>query len=155
MPTAPDQRALTHAGKGEVAHRRAVLAERQVDRLHGADDESSGEVRLVRPDGSKDHRLPVGCKDPCLEVGTPTWISNKRLFFVKVKGPVVDDTAAEALLWSVNIDGSRPFRMSDKRDAGKYEDSRAQVTPDGSFVTWTAAAAVGRQVHDHAGRRRR
>ena len=27
--------------------------------------------------------------------------------------------------------------MSDKRDAGKYEDSQAQVSPDGSFVTWT------------------
>jgi hypothetical protein len=56
---------------------------------------------------------------------------------VKVKGPIVDDTAAEALEWSVDIDGSDPFRMSDKRDAGKYEDSRAQVSPDGSFVTWT------------------
>ena len=87
--------------------------------------------------GKQDHRLPVGCKDPCLGIGTPTWISNKRLFFVKVKGPIVDDTAAEALEWSVDIDGSDPFRMSDKRDAGKYEDSRAQVSPDGSFVTWT------------------
>ena len=56
---------------------------------------------------------------------------------MKVKGPIVNDAASEALQWSVNIDGSRPFRMSDKRDAGKYEDGRAQVTPDGSFVIWS------------------
>ena len=91
----------------------------------------------MRRNGTQDHRLPVGCKDPCLGIGVPTWISNKRLFFQKVKGPIVDDTAAEALEWSVNIDGSHPFRMSDKRDAGKYEDSRAQLSPDGGFVTWT------------------
>ena len=131
-----EQRALTHAGKGEY-HVDAQFSPNGKWIAYEAGDEESFEVRLVRRNGTQDHRLPVGCKDPCLGIGTPTWISNKRLFFVKVKGPIVDDTAAEALQWSVDIDGSDPFRMSDKRDAGKYEDSRAQVSPDGSFVTWT------------------
>jgi Tol biopolymer transport system component len=130
------QRPLTHAVKGEH-HIDAQFSPNGKWIAYTALGETSGEVRLVRPDGSRDHRLPVGCQDPCIEVGTPTWISDKRLFFTKVKGPIVDDTAAEALLWSVNIDGSRLVRMSDKRDAGRYEDNRAQVSPDGSFVTWT------------------
>ena len=130
------QRVLVPAAKGEVN----VDAQFSPDGKWIAYEHQAGdsfEVRLIRSDGTHDHRLPVGCQDPCLGIGTPTWISNKRLFFVKVKGPVVDDTAAEALQWSVNIDGSRLFRMSDARDAGKYEDGRAQVTPGGSFVTWT------------------
>ena len=130
------QRALTHAGKGEY-HVDAQFSPNGRWIAYEAGDQDGFEVRLVRRNGTQDHRLPVGCKDPCLGIGAPTWISNKRLFFVKVKGPIVDDNAAEALEWSVDIDGSDPFRMSDKRDAGKYEDSRAQVSPDGSFVTWT------------------
>jgi hypothetical protein len=130
------QRALTHAGKGEY-HVDAQFSPNGRWIAYEAGDEDRSEVRLVRRNGTQDHRLPVGCKDPCIGIGTPTWISNKRLFFVKVKGPIVDDTAAEALEWSVDIDGSDPFRMSDARDAGTYEDSRAQVSPDGSFVTWT------------------
>jgi hypothetical protein len=127
-----EQRALTHAGKGEY-HVDAQFSPNGKWIAYEAGDEEGFEVRLIKPDGTQDHRLPVGCKDPCLGVGAPTWISNKRLFFVKVKGPIVDDAVAEALEWSVDIDGSDPFRMSDKRDAGKYEDSRAQVSPDGSF----------------------
>jgi len=130
------QRALTHAGKGEY-HLDAQFSPNGRWIAYEAGDENGFEVRLVRRNGTHDHRLPVGCKDPCIGIGTPTWISNKRLFFVKVKGPIVDDTAAEALEWSVDIDGSDPFRMSDQRDAGRYEDSRAQVSPDGAFVTWT------------------
>jgi hypothetical protein len=130
------QRALTHAGKGEV-HFNAQFSPNGRWIAYEAGDEESGEVRLVRPDGTDDHRLPVGCKDPCLGLGTPTWITKKRLAFVKVKGPIVNDFASEALLWTVQIDGSRQHRMSDARDAGKYEDGYAHVTPDGSFVTWT------------------
>ncbi len=130
------QRALTHAGKGEI-HTDAQFSPNGKWIAYTALGESSGEVRLVRPDGSRDHRLPVACQDPCIEVGTPTWMSNRRLFIVRVKGPVVDDTAAEALQWSVNIDGSGLVRMSEARDAGRFEDGRAQVSPDGSFVTWT------------------
>jgi Tol biopolymer transport system component len=130
------QRVLVPAAKGEVNFDAQFSPNgRWIAYEHDADD--SFEVRLVRADGTHDHRLPVGCKDPCVGIGTPTWISNKRLFFVKVKGPFVDDTPAEVLQWSVDIDGSRQLRMSDARDAGKYEDSRAQVSPDGSFVTWT------------------
>ena len=115
---------MTTLGKGEV-HVNAQFSPNGRWIAYTALDESSGEVRLVRPDGSKDHRLPVGCQDPCLEVGTPTWITNHRLAVVKVKGPVVDDTASEALLWTVKRDGSSLHRMSPAGDAGKYEDAYA------------------------------
>jgi hypothetical protein len=131
-----NQRALTHAGKGEV-HFNAQFSPNGRWIAYEAGDEDSGEVRLVRPDGTDDHRLPVGCQDPCLGVGTPTWITNHRLAIVRVKGPIVNDAASEALLWTVKLDGSSLHRMSDARDAGKYEDSYAHVTRDGSFVTWT------------------
>ena len=91
----------------------------------------------MRPDGTDDHRLPVGCKDPCLGLGTPTWITKKRLAFVKVKGPIVNDIASRGLAVDGEDQRVTAHRMSDARDAGKYEDSYAHVTPDGSFVTWT------------------
>ncbi len=131
-----EQRVLVPAAKGEVNIDAQFSPNgRWIAYEHDAGD--SFEVRLVKPNGKKDHRLPIGCQDPCLGIGTPTWISNKRLFFVKVKGPIVDDNAAEASQWSADIDGGRPFRLTEKRDIGKYEDSRAQLSPDGSFVTWT------------------
>ncbi len=46
-------------------------------------------------------------------------------------------------------------RCRDKRDAGKYEDSRAHVSPGRLLRHLDAGAAVRRQVDDHAGRRRR
>src|SRR5688572_13613232 len=131
-----EQRPLTHAGKGEY-HVDAQFSPNGKWIAYEAGGEDGFEVRLVKPNGEQDHRLPVGCKDPCLGIGTPTWISNKRLFFVKVKGPDIDDVPAEASQWSVDIDGGRPFRLTEKRDLAKYMDSRAQLTPDGAFVLWT------------------
>ena len=131
-----DQRALTRAGKGEY-HLDAQFSPNGKWIAYEAGNEDGFEVRLVKPNGKQDHRLPVGCKDPCVGVGIPTWISNKRLFFQKVKGPFVDDVPAEASQWSVDIDGGRPFRLTEKGDLAKYMDSRAQVTPDGAFVLWT------------------
>jgi len=130
------QRALTQAGKGDV-HFNAQFSPNGRWIAYEAGDEDSFEVRLVRLDGTHDHRLPVGCKDPCLGVGTPTWVTNRRLAVVRVKGPIVNDNASEALLWTVKLDGSSLHRMSPATAAGKYEDGYAHVSPDGSLVTWT------------------
>jgi hypothetical protein len=131
-----DQRALTHAGNGEY-HVNAQFSPNGRWIAYEAGDENSFEVRLVRPDGTQDHRLAVGCKNKCLGVGSPTWLTNRRLAVARVYGPIANDTASEALLWSVKIDGSALRRMSPASAAGKYEDSYAHVSPDGSFVTWT------------------
>ena len=48
---------------------------------------AGGTVRLVRPDGTDGHRLDVPCDEPCLEVGVPTWLSNKRLWEISVASP--------------------------------------------------------------------
>jgi hypothetical protein len=62
------QRALTHAGKGEY-HLDAQFSPNGRWIAYEAGDEDGFEVRLVRRNGSQDHRLPVGCKDPCLASG--------------------------------------------------------------------------------------
>ena len=47
------------------------------------DTPESASVRLVRPDGTQDHRLAAPCEDPCVVVGAPTWLSNRRLAVVR------------------------------------------------------------------------
>jgi len=129
------QRALTHAGKG-VVHYDAQFSPNGQWIAYQAEDADSFDVRLVRPDGTDNHRLPVACQEPCLGVGTPTWMTNHRLAVVRVIGPIVNDNATEALLWTVKPDGSALHRLSVASAAGKYEDSYAHVSPDGSFVTF-------------------
>ena len=130
------ERALTHAGKGE-RHIGAQFSPNGKWIAYEVDKGASSEVRLVRPDGSDDHRLPLGCKSPCLGVQGPTWASKKVLFVTRVIGPVVDGHPAESLLWAVRIDGSSKVRTSLATAAGKYEDSDAHVSRGGFFVTWT------------------
>jgi len=130
------ERALTHAGKGE-RHIGAQFSPNGKWIAYEVDKGASSEVRLVRPDGSDDHRLPLGCKAPCLGVQGPTWASKKVLFVTRVIGPVVNGHPAESLLWAVRIDGSSKVRTSLAAAAGKYEDSYAHVSRGGFFVTWT------------------
>ncbi len=101
-------------------------------------DPTSGTVHLVRPDGSDDHVLDVGCVDPCAAVGGPTWLSNDRLAFVIVKGPFDPNTgnAASAVLWSAHIDGSEIRRISARGIEGVYEENYVHVARDHSYLTF-------------------
>ena len=45
-------------------------------------------LHLVRPDGTDDHALNVGCTGKCFEASTPTWLSNTRIAFQRVYGPI-------------------------------------------------------------------
>jgi hypothetical protein len=130
------ERALTHAGPGE-RHLGAQFSPTGRWIAYEVDQGASSQVRLVRPDGSDDHRLPLGCKAPCLGVKGPTWASKKVLFVTRVIGPVVHGHPAESLLWAVRIDGSSKVRTSSASAAGTYEDSYAHVSRGGFFVTWT------------------
>ena len=133
-----DQRALTHAGKGEV-HIDAQFSPNGKWIAYEARRRGVGvEVRLVRPDGTQDHRLPVGVQGPLPRRRHADLDLQQAALLREGEGPDRRTTTRpRPCCGRSNIDGSGLLRMSDKRDAGKYEDSRAQVTPDGSFVTWT------------------
>jgi Tol biopolymer transport system component len=97
------------------------------------------EIRVVRPSGARDHAVDVGCVDPCVAVASPTWLSNKRLGFTVVSGPFDDQTgtAASAVLWSANLDGSGVRRISQHGIDGTYEDSRAYLAADHDYLTFS------------------
>src|SRR3954470_3334258 len=71
-------------------------------------------IHLVRPDGTRDHPIDLGCVDPCVATVAPTWLSNSKLAFTRVDGPFdpVAGFAASAVLWSSRIDGSDVRRVS-------------------------------------------
>ncbi len=102
------------------------------------DDPTSGTVHLIRPDGSQDHVLDVGCVDPCGAVAGPTWLSNERLAFVLVMGPFDPDTgnATSAVLWSARLDGTGLHRVSPRAVEGVYEDNYLHVGRDHSYLTF-------------------
>jgi Tol biopolymer transport system component len=130
------EHALTHAAPGEK-HIGAQFSPNGRWIAYEVDRGSSSEVRLIRPDGTDDHRLPLGCKSPCLGVEGPTWAGRRTLFVTRVIGPVRSGHPAESLLWAVRIDGSSKVRTSLATAAGKYEDSYAHLSRGGFFVTWT------------------
>jgi Tol biopolymer transport system component len=96
------------------------------------------EVRLVRPSGAKDHAVGVGCAYPCVAVGAPTWLSNRRLAFTMVMAPFDEQTgiAASAVLWTAKLDGSELHRISQHGIDGTYEDSRASIARDRDYLTF-------------------
>ncbi len=101
------------------------------------DTPESASVRLVRPDGTQDHRLAVPCEDPCVAVAGPTWLSDRRLAVALVLGPFdANDNAAEALLWTIRTDGTGLRRLSPESASGKYEDSYVHASRDGSYLVF-------------------
>jgi Tol biopolymer transport system component len=102
------------------------------------DDPERASVHLVRPDGTGDHAIDVGCVDPCVVAAEPTWLSNTRLAFSLVKGPFdpVTGTAASAVLWSSRIDGSDVRRLSQPGIDGTFEDNYLRISADRSYLTF-------------------
>ena len=120
------------------------------------DTPDTATVHLVRPDGSGDHLVDVGCVDPCVAALSPTWLSDHRIAFTLIKGPfdATTDAAASAALWSVRLDGSHLRRLSPAGIDGKFEDYYLRVSRDGSYVTFrrlsdaAGAAALFRMDRD-------
>jgi Tol biopolymer transport system component len=102
------------------------------------DTEDGASVHVIRPNGTHDHAIDVGCVEPCVAVVAPTWMSNGRLAFSLVLGPFDDETgtAAAVQMWSARLDGSGLRRISPPWIDGKYEQSYLRVAPDGSYVTF-------------------
>ena len=111
------------------------------------DDATSSSIHLIRPNGTHDHEIEVGCVDPCVGVGAPTWLSKQRVAYIRVLGPFdpQTDNAASAVLWSTRIDGTGTRRISPAGIDGAYEDGRAAVSRDHSYLVFTRSRDV-----DHA-----
>jgi hypothetical protein len=95
-------------------------------------------IHLVRPDGTRDHVVDVGCVDPCVVAAEPTWLSESRIAFTLVKGPFdpVTGAAASAVLWSSRLDGSDVRRLSPPGIDGEFEDGYLHVCGDRTYVTF-------------------
>jgi Tol biopolymer transport system component len=102
------------------------------------DTAESAAIHLVRPNGSNDHVVDVGCVDPCVAAASPTWLSDHRLAFSLIAGPFDDTTgnAASAVLWSARIDGTGVRRLSEAGIDGIYEDGYLRVSRDGRYLTF-------------------
>jgi hypothetical protein len=102
------------------------------------DSPGSETIHLVQPNGEGDHALDVGCVDPCFGSDGPTWLSNRRIAFLRVVGPFdpVTGNAVSAVLYSVRIDGTHLRRLSEPGIDGVYEDRYARVSRDGSYLTF-------------------
>src|SRR4051812_26921071 len=95
-------------------------------------------IHLVRPDGTRDHAIDVGCVDPCVAAVAPTWLSNSKLAFTRVDGPFdpVTGVPASAVLWSSRIDGSDVRRLSQPGVDGTFEDSYLRISADRNYLTF-------------------
>ena len=61
--------------------------------MYEHDTPQTSTVRLVRPDGTGTHDIPLPCTGPCIGIsGGPTWLTNHRIAYVVVNGPI-DATA--------------------------------------------------------------
>ena len=100
------------------------------------DQGETATIHLVRPNGSNDHLVDVGCVSPCMSAASPTWLSNTRIAFTLVFGP--DDPPSIALYTS-RVDGADVHRLSDPSIDGVYEDGYLRVSPDRRYLTFKRA----------------
>ena len=106
-------------------------------------DLNSGEtsqIALMRANGGNVHSLDLGCVDPCVADGTPTWTpAGDRIAFTPVLGPFdqVNDSASSAVLHTARINGSNVRRLSQPGIDGKLEDYRVRFSPDGGYLVFT------------------
>jgi Tol biopolymer transport system component len=102
------------------------------------DSPGSETIHLVKPNGAGDHVLGLPCADPCFGSDGPTWLSDRRIAFLRVVGPFdpVTGNAVSAVLFSVGVDGTGLRRLSEPGIDGVYEDRYARVSRDRSYVTF-------------------
>lgn len=95
-------------------------------------------VRLVHPDGTGAHDIPLPCTGACIGIsGGPTWLTNHRIAYVVVNGPVDDNgIAASVAVFTARPDGSDVRRFSPAADEGRFEYSHLRLSPDHSYVTF-------------------
>ena len=102
------------------------------------DSPGSETIHLVKPNGAADHVLDLPCADPCFGSDGPTWLSNRRIAFLRVVGPFdpVTGNAISAVLNRLRVDGTDLRRLSEPGIDGVYEDRYARVSRDRSYATF-------------------
>jgi hypothetical protein len=131
-----DQRALTPAiaDSGDID---AQISPTGAWVAYEHDTSDSETIHLIRPDGTDDHVLDIGCVDPCFGADAPTWLSSRVIAYLRVVGPFDQDgNAASAVLWTVRLDGTHGRRLSESGIDGTYEDRYAHPSRDHSYLTF-------------------
>ena len=94
-------------------------------------------VRLVRPNGARDHLLDVGCVDPCGGVDAPTWLSGHKIAFLLAIGPLDENgNAVSAVLFTSRVNGTQVRRLSEPGIDGVFEDRYARLSRDRNYITF-------------------
>jgi Tol biopolymer transport system component len=111
------------------------------------DTPQTSTVRLVRPDGSGAHDIPLPCNNPCIGLGGgPSWLTNHRISYVVVNGPIdAAGNAASVAIFTARPDGSDVQMFTPRAAEGRFEYSNMRLSPDHSYVTFRRTdLALGR-----------
>jgi Tol biopolymer transport system component len=104
------------------------------------------DIFVVGSDGTGEHRIDFGCREPCLGDTRPSWTPDgKHVIFQRVVGPAAPgtNTPVSAVLWEGDLDGRNVHRLSEPGIDGTYEDSYASVAPAGYIVFTRTRTADG------------
>src|SRR5215210_4373894 len=117
---------VSHPGKGLYDIDAMISPDgSQVALERDAGDGSSSDIVMADPDGGGEQTLDLGCDDP--------------FAFTQVDGPFApppNDSAASAVLFTADSDGSDIERLSEPGIDGVFEDYRPRYSPDGSYFVF-------------------
>jgi Tol biopolymer transport system component len=112
--------------------------------MYEHDTPQTSTVRLVRPDGSGAHDIPLPCSDPCSGIsGGPSWLTNHRIaYVVVVNGPIdAAGNAASVAVFTARPDGSDARRFS-RRDEARFGYSNLRLSPDQRICSSSSRSAA-------------
>ena len=141
-PDGTDLRVVSHPGAHEFDidaqispdGRRVVFERQKLD--------DPARVFIVGADGRGEHEVDLGCVDPCINVGTPSWTPDgRRIAFNLGLGPLDPNTGflASDVMYTARPDGSDIRRLSPPGIEGKFEDSFPRFSPTGQYLIFKRA----------------
>jgi Tol biopolymer transport system component len=139
LPNGKHRRVLTHPGKDTFDIDASISPNGRRVAFERDTDDAPALIALMGANGQNKHRVDLRCPDSCLGDLTPTWLpSGDRIAFTQVLGPEdpVTHNAASAVLYTARPDGSHKRRLSEPGIKGKFEDYRADFSPDGGYVVF-------------------
>jgi Tol biopolymer transport system component len=95
------------------------------------------QIVVIGADGRGARVIDTRCTAPCDSDQLPTWIPDGRhIVFTRVVGPFdgPNGSAASAVMWIADDDGTQVRRFSERGIDGVYEDYQAHWAPDRSYI---------------------